>query len=90
MPARLLVLDLATGKELWSSTREIFGTWLSYSIEHDVLVEAGRTARDTLSDEARGMRAYAAKNGPGTLVSQKLSRACHAASPDGSDDGQRL
>jgi len=61
--ARLLVLDLATGKELWSSTREIFGTWLSYSVEYDVLVEAGRTARDTLSDEARGMRAYAAKTG---------------------------
>lgn len=62
-PARLLVLDLSTGKELWSSNREIFGTWLSYSIEHDVLVEAGRTARDTLSDEAKGMRAYAAKTG---------------------------
>lgn len=62
-PARLLVLDLATGKELWSSNREVFGTWLSYSIEHDVLVEAGRAARDTLSDEAKGMRAYAAKSG---------------------------
>src|SRR5690606_7743555 len=33
-------------------------TWLSYSVERDILIESGRTARDTLSDEPKGMRAY--------------------------------
>jgi outer membrane protein assembly factor BamB len=41
----------------------IFGTWLSYSEKHDVLIEAGRVARDSLFDEPKGMRAYRASNG---------------------------
>jgi outer membrane protein assembly factor BamB len=60
---RLIAFDLKTGKEFWSSTAEIFGTWLSYSEKHDVLVEAGRVARDSLFDEPKGMRAYGAKDG---------------------------
>jgi len=62
-PPRLLALDLKTGKTLWQTTREVFGTWLSYSARHDVLVEAGRGGRDTLHDEAAGMRAYHAAAG---------------------------
>jgi len=60
---RLVVLDLKTGAEIWSTEDDIFGTWLSYSTERDVLVEAGRTASDTLSDEPKGMRAYRAADG---------------------------
>jgi outer membrane protein assembly factor BamB len=60
---RLVALDLATGRELWSESNDIFGTWLSWSEKHDVLVEAGRVARDTLKDEPKGMRAYNAKDG---------------------------
>lgn len=62
-PARLVCHDLATGKPLWSSDEEVFGTWLSYSSAHDVLVEAGLTSRDTLGDEASGMRAFGAARG---------------------------
>jgi outer membrane protein assembly factor BamB len=62
-PARLVAFDLRTGKELWSTTTGVFGTWLSYSEKHDVLMEAGRVARDSLFDEPKGMRAYAAKDG---------------------------
>ncbi len=61
--ARLVCFDLQTGEELWSSDDEVFGTWLSYSAKHDVLVEAGRTARDTLSDEPKGVRAFDALAG---------------------------
>ncbi|MBL8796452.1 MAG: PQQ-binding-like beta-propeller repeat protein [Planctomycetia bacterium] len=61
--ARLVALDLKTGKELWSSADEVFGTWLSYSTKHDVLVEAGLVSRDTLWDEADGMRAWNAARG---------------------------
>ena len=69
---RLVCFDLRTGKELWTASPKprptdddatIFGTWLSYSEKHDVLIEAGRVARDTLFDEPKGMRAYAAKDG---------------------------
>jgi outer membrane protein assembly factor BamB len=63
LPPRLLVFDLQTGKELWSSEEDVFGTWLSYSAEHDVLVESGRRAGDTLNDEPAGMRAYRAASG---------------------------
>ena len=60
---RLVALDLATGRELWSDTENIFGTWLSWSDKHDILIEAGRVARDSLLDEPKGMRAYSAKDG---------------------------
>jgi outer membrane protein assembly factor BamB len=60
---RLRVFDLKTGRELWKSDREVFGTWLSYSAERDILVEAGRVARDTINDEPKGMRAWRASDG---------------------------
>jgi outer membrane protein assembly factor BamB len=60
---QLLALELSSGRQLWSSDRDIFGTWLSYSAEYDVVMEAGRQARDTLMDEPRGMRAYRAGTG---------------------------
>jgi hypothetical protein len=62
-PARLLVLDLKTGKEVWSTEDDVFGTMLNYSSKYDVLVECGRVARDTLYDEAKGIRAYRARDG---------------------------
>jgi outer membrane protein assembly factor BamB len=61
--ARLVVYDLKTGQQLWSTETDVFGTWLSYSAKFDVLVEAGRVARDTISDEPKGMRAYNAATG---------------------------
>jgi hypothetical protein len=60
---RLLAFELATGREVWRSEADVFGTWLSYSTQRDVLVEAGRVARDTLTDEPKGMRAYRGSTG---------------------------
>ena len=60
---RLVVFDMSSGDEIWSTETDVFGTWLSYSVERDVLVESGRTARDTLSDEPKGMRAYRGNSG---------------------------
>ncbi len=71
--ARLVAFDLGTGKEMWSTENDVFGTWLSYSTQHDVLVEAGRVARDTLADEPRGMRAFRASTG--ALLWQQKSLA---------------
>jgi outer membrane protein assembly factor BamB len=70
-PPRLVAFDLKTGKELWQTEENVFGTWLSYSAKRDVLVEAGRVARDTLKDEPKGMRAYNA--GTGKVIWDKPS-----------------
>lgn len=70
---RLVVFDLASGKELWSTEKDVFGTWLSYSAERDVLVEAGRVASDTISDEPKGMRAYLAESGAALWENKSLS-----------------
>ncbi len=62
-PFRVLAYNLATGEHLWDIDDDVFGTWLSYSAKHDILVEAGRMARDTLKDEPRGVLALDAKTG---------------------------
>jgi outer membrane protein assembly factor BamB len=59
----VVAFDLASGKRLWKHDRDAFGTWLSYSATHDVLVESGLMSRDTLADEAPGMRAYQGRTG---------------------------
>ncbi len=60
---RLIAFDLRSGREVWSSGADVFGTWLSYSVKHDVLVESGRVTRDDLFDEPKGMRAWQARDG---------------------------
>ncbi len=72
-PPRIVAYDLQTGRELWSAEKEVFGTWLSYSTERDILVEAGRLAGDTLSDEPKGMRAYQAASGAALWTNMAFS-----------------
>jgi outer membrane protein assembly factor BamB len=61
---RLVALDLESGKVLWSTSRRVFGTWLSYSEEHDALLQAGSRARDRGPDEVgKGMVVYRASTG---------------------------
>ena len=53
-PPQLLALDARTGGVVWSSDddRRVFGTWLSYSDEHDILIQAGRRGgKRVLADE---------------------------------------
>ena len=61
--SQLFAFDLATGQTVWTTQDAVFGTCLSYSVEHDVLVEAGRPGRDVLGDEAKGMRAFRGTDG---------------------------
>jgi outer membrane protein assembly factor BamB len=70
---RIAVLDVRTGKPLWSAVTDIFGTWLSYSKEHDVLLLAGAKASDRLRDEVgEGMTAY--RGADGSVRWQDLQR----------------
>jgi len=50
---RLLAIDARTGEAIWTNTDCAFGTWLGYSEEHGLLVQAGRSSRDMLTDEVR-------------------------------------
>ena len=49
--ARVAAYDLASGEPVWQGDDEVFGTWLGYSAEHDILLEAGRPSKDALRDE---------------------------------------
>ncbi len=61
---RLAAFDARTGRLLWEKTTNVFGTWLSYSREHDILVQAGAKNTDRLKDEAsQGMIAYRGADG---------------------------
>ena len=61
---RLLAFDVRTGKPLWRTAEEVYGTWLGYSEAHDVLLQAGRPSRDMLRGEpGKGMAAYRGSDG---------------------------
>jgi outer membrane protein assembly factor BamB len=62
--SRIIALDVKTGQEIWSSTRRVFGTFLNYSEEHDVVLQAGSAAGDRALDEVnKGMVAYRGEDG---------------------------
>ncbi|MFN9050745.1 MAG: PQQ-binding-like beta-propeller repeat protein, partial [Planctomyces sp.] len=61
---RILAIDPQTGQELWQKNDNVFGTWLGYSEQHDMLLQAGAAASDRLSGEPdRGMMVCHAENG---------------------------
>jgi len=49
--SRLLYLDIKTGEILHEETENIFGSWLGYSSEHKLLLQANRPSRDMLTGE---------------------------------------
>ncbi len=70
---RLMALDVCTGREIWSTTTDIFGTFLGYSAEHDVLLQAGSLAQDRAYDESPGgMAAY--RGADGSVLWKDLDR----------------
>ncbi len=71
---RLLALDIDTGRQAWSTGEDIFGTFLSYSAEHDILLQTGSAATDRALDEAtKGMAAY--RGADGQVLWKDLQRA---------------
>ena len=70
---RLVALDVRSGREIWSTASDVFGTMLSYSVEHDILLEGGSAARDRAPDEAAvGMIAF--QGGDGRILWQQRTR----------------
>ena len=61
---RIVALNVRSGSKLWETDKDIFGTWLSYSTQHDILLQAGAKASDRLRDEVGdGMITYRGKSG---------------------------
>ncbi len=61
---RMLALDLETGRVLWERNTGVFGSWLSYSQEHDRILQATRPSRDMVTDETgERMAVYVASSG---------------------------
>jgi len=73
-PATLQALDARTGKVIWKTDKDVFGTWLAYSAEHDVLVQCGSAYRDRAFDDVgRGITVYRAKSGEVVWTDLKIS-----------------
>ena len=69
----LHAIDLATGRDIWQARKNITGTWLGYSKEHDILLQGGSASRDRAADETRkGLSAYQGRTGK--PVWQELNR----------------
>lgn len=61
---RIVAVDAHTGQIKWQVDDGIFGTWLGYSEQSDLLLQAGAAASDRLSVEVdRGMTVYNAADG---------------------------
>ena len=61
---RLLACDIHTGDPKWEHTDNIFGSFLCYSVEHDILLQATRPSRDTVvGEEGKRMIAYRGADG---------------------------
>ena len=71
---RILAFDFRTGQPAWEINDNIFGTWLGYSEQHDLLLQAGAKASDRLVDEvAQGMAVYSGSDGSVTWSDESLT-----------------
>lgn len=50
--SRLLYINIRNGEVIEEETEDVFGTWLGYSSEHKLLLQATRPSRDMLTGEA--------------------------------------
>ena len=61
---RIIAIDYLTGKLKWQVDEDVFGSWLGYSEQHDLLLQAGAAASDRLSSEVgQGMAVHSATDG---------------------------
>lgn len=61
---RIVTLNYRSGKIEWENKKDVFGTWLGYSEELDLLLQASAKASDRLSTESgQGIAVYRGKDG---------------------------
>ena len=61
---RLLAFEVRSGAPRWERTEQVFGTWLGYSEDLDVLIQSGAAGADRLPDEVdKGVLALRGSDG---------------------------
>ncbi len=66
----LTALNIETGDTIWQNSTDVFGSWLSYSKEHDIILQATRPSRDMVSGEP-GERMIAHRASDGKIIWDK-------------------
>ena len=70
----LYALDINNGNLRWQTDENVFGTFLNYSTEHDLLLQAGSAFRDRAKDDiGQGMIAYHGRDGKILWANKDLS-----------------
>ena len=67
---RLRALHIDTGEVKWETASDVFGSWLSYSQPHDVLLQSTRPSRDMIAGEG-GQRMIAYQGHDGSIIWDK-------------------
>jgi hypothetical protein len=77
-PAVLTAFNVADGSILWRKTQDdapLFGSWLAYVEEHDILLEAQRHSRDYWEPHKGSKHMAAWRGATGESVWSKINRA---------------
>ena len=66
--SKLLALDLKTGKELWTRNDDVFGTWLGYYEDKNILLQGGRVGQRGAPEDEPGDRLTAHSGSTGEII----------------------
>ncbi len=72
-PSRIHAVDLASGNKRWSTESDVFGTFLLYVDEHDVLIEGGSHDMRWQPDD-EPVHIVARKGSDGTAIWERAER----------------
>jgi outer membrane protein assembly factor BamB len=64
---RLIALDINTGKVVWEDTKNVFGSYLVYSEEYDILLQSTHPSKDSMIGE-NGNRMVACRASTGEVL----------------------
>jgi len=60
---RLMALNIESGEKIWQNTDNVFGSWLGYSAQYDILLQAYRKSRDMVWEPGDRMATYHGQTG---------------------------
>ncbi|MGM0532810.1 MAG: malectin domain-containing carbohydrate-binding protein, partial [Bacteroidota bacterium] len=66
--SELLALDLKTGKELWSINEGVFGTWLGFYEDKNILLQGGRQGQRGAPEDEPDERLIAHSGSTGEII----------------------
>ena len=72
--SRLMALDMETGRELWSVNENVFGTWLGYYADRDILLQGGRLGQRRPPADEPGERLIAHFGSTGEIIWERNQR----------------